>query len=178
MLNINYPVIFWFLVTVKQGIKKRVRRIGNSNWVLRALFLRLFRWFQFDVFAPGQIHDFRVTARDVGEPLLVTLKKDGGSFDPDWFVDRLTIKKLGKNPGILYDFPCNRWVQNESVTIFEGKGKPWVLNNILVTNTEDGFFLNHALQSRYQSLCFQYIHIYIHNHIQQLLNEVVYDMKN
>lgn len=130
------------------------------------------------MFAPGQIHDFRVTARDVGEPLLVTLKKDGGSFDPDWFVDRLTIKKLGKNPGILYDFPCNRWVQNESVTIFEGKGKPWVLNNKLVTNTEDGFFLNHALQSRYQSLCFQYIHIYIHNHIQQLLNEVVYDMKN
>ena len=117
------------------------------------------------MFAPGQIHDFRVTARDVGEPLLVTLKKDGGSFDPDWFVDRLMIKKLGTSPSILYDFPCNRWVQNESVTIFEGKGKPWVLNKKLVTNTEDVFFFQ-PLQSRYQSLCFQYIHIYIHNHIQ------------
>ena len=124
LLNINYPDKFWFLVRIKHDIKKKVRKIGNTSWILRALSLRLFRWFQIDVFAPGQINDFLVTARDVGEPLLVTLKKDGGSFDPDWFVDRVKIKKLGRRPDIIYDFPCNRWVQNESVTIFEGKGKP------------------------------------------------------
>ena len=89
------------------------------------------------------MNDFYVTARDVGEPLLVTLEKDGGSFDPDWFVDRVKIKKVGASPGIIYDFPCNRWVQNESVTIFEGTGKTWVLNKKLVANAKDGFFLNH-----------------------------------
>lgn len=113
------------------------------------------------MFAPGQIHDFRVTARDVGEPLLVMLKKEGGSFDPDWFVDRLTIKKVGTSSGIIHDFPCNRWVQNESVTIFEGKGKPWVVNKKLVTNTKDGFFFfSQPLQSRYQSLFSIYSYLY------------------
>lgn len=59
-----------------------------------------------------------MTAEDVGEILLVTLMNDGGSLYSDWFVNRVTIK--AKN--VTYDFPCNRWVQNE-VTMFEGKGK-------------------------------------------------------
>ena len=151
-----------FLVGIKQGIKKKVRSIGNTSWIFRALFLRLFRWFQIDVFAPGQTHDFRVTARDVGEPLLVTLKKGEGIriFNSDWFLDRVTIKKL-EAPDIIYDFPCNRWVQNESVTLFEGTGKPWVLNKKLVANAEDVFFLIHFCQSRNQNSCFRYIFISI-----------------
>lgn len=115
-----------------------VRSVVNSSWILRALFVRLFYWLQFDVFAPGQTNVFHVKARDVGEPLLVTLIKGRGHFlrvDSDWFVNRVKIKKVGTGSDITYDFPCNRWVQNESVTLFEGKGKPWVLNKKLVTIT-------------------------------------------
>ena len=145
MLNINHPVKFWFLVGgIKQGIRRMVRSVVNSSWILRALFLRLFGWFQIDVFAPGQTNVFHVKARDVGEPLLVTLIKGRGHFlrvDSDWFVNRVKIQKVGTGSDITYDFPCNRWVQNESVTLFEGKGKPWVLNKKLVTIKQGiGFF--------------------------------------
>lgn len=129
LLNINHPDKFWFLVDrIKQGIRRRVRSFANNSWILRALFLYLFRWFQFDVFQLGQANVFHVRAKDVGEPLLVTLKRDGGrnvlSVDPDWFVNRVKIKKEATGSHITYDFPCNRWVQNEGVTLFEGTGKP------------------------------------------------------
>ena len=147
LLNINHPDKFWFLVGgIKQGIGRMVRRVVNSSWILRALFLRMFGWFQIDFFARGKTNVFQVKARDVGEPLLVTLKKGGGHFlrvDSDWFVNRVKIEKVGTGSDITYDFPCNRLMQNESVTLFEGKGKPCVLNKKLETNTRDGFFLNH-----------------------------------
>lgn len=121
-----------------------VRSVVNSSWILRALFLRLFGWFLIDVFAPGQTNVFHVKARDVGEPLLVTLIKGRGHFlrvDSDWFVNRVKIEKVGTGSDTTYDFPCNRWVENESVTLFEGKGKPWVLNKKLVTIKQGiGFF--------------------------------------
>ena len=145
LLNINHPDKFCFLVGgIKQGIGRMVRRVVNSSWILRALFLRMFGWFQIDFFARGKTNVFQVKARDVGEPLLVTLKKGRGHFlrvDSDWFVNRVKIEKAGTGSDITYDFPCNRWVQNESVTLFEGKGKPWVLNKKLVTITQGmGFF--------------------------------------
>lgn len=50
---------------------------------------------------------------------MVVLKSDGGGLYSDWFVNRVTIKDKTKN--VTYDFPCNRWVQDE-VLIFEGTG--------------------------------------------------------
>lgn len=61
-----------------------------------------------------------MTAKDVGELLMVTLKNDGGLLYSDWFVNRVMIKDKTKN--ITYDFPCNRWVQDVA-TVFEGTGK-------------------------------------------------------
>ena len=58
-------------------------------------------------------------AKDIGEPLLVTLKQDGSGLYSDWFVDRVTIKVKGDDT--IYDFPCNCWVQNE-IIVFEGTG--------------------------------------------------------
>ena len=81
--------------------------------------LSLDKWFHND-FEAGQTDEYHVTAKDVGELLMVTLKNDGGMLYSDWFVNRVTIKDKTKNA--TYDFPCNRWVQSEA-TIFEGKGK-------------------------------------------------------
>lgn len=75
------------------------------------------KWFHND-FEAGQKDDYYITAKDVGELLMITLKNDGGGYRSDWFVDRVTIKT--KN--VTYVFPCNRWVESE-VTFFEGKGK-------------------------------------------------------
>ena len=86
---------------------------GETN----ALFLN--KWFHND-FEAGQTDEYPVTAKDVGELLMVTLKNDGGMLYSDWFVNRVMIKDKTKN--VTYDFPCNRWVQSEA-TIFEGKGK-------------------------------------------------------
>ena len=66
-----------------------------------------------------------MTAKDVGELLMITLKNDGGGYKSDWFVNRVTIKDKAKNH--TYDFPCNRWVQDETIA-FEGKGKIAVSN--------------------------------------------------
>jgi len=81
--------------------------------------LTLDKWFHND-FEAGQTDEYRVTAKAVGEVLMITLKNNGSMLYSDWFVERVTIKDTGKN--VTYDFPCCRWVQTE-VTIFEGKGK-------------------------------------------------------
>ena len=81
--------------------------------------LSLDKWFHND-FEAGQTDEYHVTAKDVGELLMVTLKSDGGGLYSDWFVNRVTIKDKAKNT--TYDFPCNRWVQSESL-VFEGAGK-------------------------------------------------------
>lgn len=76
------------------------------------------QWFHND-FEAGKTDNYHVTAKDVGELLMVVLKSDGGRLYSDWFVNRVTIKDKTKN--VTYDFPCNRWVQDE-VLIFEGTG--------------------------------------------------------
>ena len=81
--------------------------------------LPLDKWFHND-FEAGQADDYHVTAKDVGEILMVVLKNDGGGLYSDWFVNRVTIKCKAKNA--TYDFPCNQWVQGEAV-ILEGTGK-------------------------------------------------------
>lgn len=92
-------------------------------WIIAAQMRRQLRWlgwFSSNEFAAGQSNYFLLTAKDVREPLLVTLKKVGDGFDSDWFVDRVRIQPLiGR--GTVYDFPCSRWVQSE-ITIFEGTG--------------------------------------------------------
>ena len=80
--------------------------------------LTLDKWFHND-FEAGQTDEYRVTAKDVGEVLMITLKNNGGMLYSDWFVERVTIIDRSKN--VTYDFPCCRWVQKEA-TIFEGKG--------------------------------------------------------
>lgn len=79
---------------------------------------KLDKWFHND-FEAGQKDEYRVKTKDIGEPLLVTLKQDGSGLYSDWFVDRVTIKVKGDDA--IYDFPCNRWVQSE-IIIFEGTG--------------------------------------------------------
>ena len=111
---------FWPLSKVNVGAAGGVRQVA---WIFGAQLRRPLRWlgwFSSNEFAAGQSNYFLLTAKDVGEPLLVTLKKVGGGFDSDWFVDRVTIKPLISR-GTVYDFPCNRWVQSE-ITIFEGTG--------------------------------------------------------
>ena len=90
------------------------------------------KWFHND-FEAGQKDDYYITAKDVGELLMITLKNDGGGYRSDWFVDRVTIKT--KN--VTYVFPCNRWVESE-VTFFEGKGKTaitWSLSQASLLNS-------------------------------------------
>lgn len=97
--------------------------VRQVAWIIGAQLRRSLRWlgwFPSNEFAAGQSNYFLLTAKDVGEPLLVTLKKVGCGLDSDWFVDRVTIKPLIRR-GTVYDFPCNRWVQSE-ITIFEGTG--------------------------------------------------------
>ena len=81
--------------------------------------LPLDKWCHND-FEAGQTDDYHVTAKDVGEILMVFLKNDGGGLYSDWFVNRVKIKC--KAQYATYDFPCNQWVQDE-VVIFEGTGK-------------------------------------------------------
>ena len=81
--------------------------------------LSLDKWFHND-FEAGQKDEYHVTAQDVGELLMITLKNDGGGYRSDWFVNRVMIKDKTKNAN--YDFPCNRWVQSQAI-VFEGKGE-------------------------------------------------------
>lgn len=96
--------------------------LKSTKWIILSQLRRLIRWLGWtsDEFVAGQRNYYRVTCKDVGEPLLVMLKRVGGWFDNDWFVDRVTIKVEGKDTN--YDFPCNRWVEKES-TVFEGTGR-------------------------------------------------------
>lgn len=76
------------------------------------------KWFH-DDFEAGQTDEYKETAEDVGELLMVVLRSDGGGLNSDWFVNRVTIKVNAKSA--IYDFPCNRWVQSEAI-VFEGTG--------------------------------------------------------
>ena len=112
-----------FLCPTCQGVNRRnvVTKLclfpSGTNGETDALSLD--KWFHND-FEAGQKDEYQITAKDVGELLLVTLKNDQGGLYSDWFVNRVTIKIKGKDT--VYDFPCNRWVQSETI-IFEGAGK-------------------------------------------------------
>ncbi|XP_078365380.1 allene oxide synthase-lipoxygenase protein-like isoform X2 [Oculina patagonica] len=113
-----------YLITVITGIRKGAGTDASVSLVIKGTNgetnpLALDKWFHND-FEAGQKDEYHVTAKDVGELLMVTLRNDGGGLYSDWFVNRVTIKDKTKNA--TFDFPCNRWVQNESI-IFEGKAK-------------------------------------------------------
>ncbi|XP_073233506.1 allene oxide synthase-lipoxygenase protein-like isoform X2 [Porites lutea] len=121
-----------YLITVVTGSRKGAGTDASVSLVIKGTngetdALSLDKWFQND-FEAGQKDEYQITAKDVGELLLVTLKNDQGGLYSDWFVNRVTIKIKGKDT--VYDFPCNRWVQSETI-IFEGAAK-------LPTDTQHG----------------------------------------
>lgn len=111
-----------YIITVVTGNRKGAGTDASVSLIIKGSNgetnpLSMDKWFHND-FEAGQKDDYYITAKDVGELLMITLKNDGGGYRSDWFVDRVTIKT--KN--VTYVFPCNRWVESE-VTFFEGKAK-------------------------------------------------------
>lgn len=111
-------------ITVVTGKRKGAGTDASVTLIIKGTCgetkpLSLDKWFH-DDFEAGQTDKYCLTAEDVGELLMVVLMNDGGGWNSDWFVDRITIKIKSKN--VTYDFPCNRWVQSENV-IFEGTAK-------------------------------------------------------
>ena len=84
--------------------------------------LKLDKWLHND-FEAGQEDEYTVRGTDVGELLMIKLIKGGGGLFSDWFVNRVTIKKVVHDAvQRIYNFPCFRWVSSEAV-VFEGKGR-------------------------------------------------------
>jgi len=113
-----------YQIIVVTGLRKGAGTDASVSLVIKGTNgetnpLSLDKWFHND-FEAGQTDEYHVTAKDVGELLMVTLKNDGGLLYSDWFVNRVMIKDKTKN--ITYDFPCNRWVQDVA-TVFEGTAK-------------------------------------------------------
>ncbi|CAH3165667.1 unnamed protein product [Porites evermanni] len=113
-----------YMVTVVTGNRKGAGTDATVSLAIKGTEgetdpKKLDKWFHND-FEAGQKDEYRVKAKDIGEPLLVTLKQDGSGLYSDWFVDRVTIKVKGDDT--IYDFPCNRWVQSE-IIVFEGTAK-------------------------------------------------------
>lgn len=73
-----------------------------------------------DDFEAGQEDTYVLDAEDVGELLMIKLDNDQGGLFSDWFVEKVMIT-CSQDPQRLYEFPCGRWVQSESI-FFEGKG--------------------------------------------------------
>ena len=78
------------------------------------------KWLHND-FEAGQEDTYILDAEDVGELLLIKLHNDQGGLFADWFVERVMIT-CSQDPQRLYEFPCGRWVQSESI-FYEGKGR-------------------------------------------------------
>ena len=78
------------------------------------------KWFHND-FEEGTEDSYTMEAEDVGELLMIKLENDQGGLYSDWFVEKVVINS-SRDPEKLYEFPCGRWVQSESV-FFEGKGR-------------------------------------------------------
>jgi len=76
------------------------------------------KWFHND-FEAGTEDTYTLEAEDVGELLMIRLDNDQGGLFSDWFVEKVLIT-CSQDPQKLYEFPCGRWVQSESV-FFEGK---------------------------------------------------------
>ena len=74
-----------------------------------------------DDFEAGQQDTYILVAEDVGELLTIKLHNDQGGLYSDWFVEKIMIT-CSQDPQRLYEFPCYRWVQSESI-FFEGKGR-------------------------------------------------------
>jgi len=72
-----------------------------------------------DDFEAGQEDTYILDAEDVGELLMIKLDNDQGGLFSDWFVEKVMIT-CSQDPQRLYEFPCGRWVQSESI-FFEGK---------------------------------------------------------
>lgn len=84
-----------------------------------------------DDFEAGQEDTYILDAEDVGELLMIKLDNDQGGLFSDWFVEKVMIT-CSQDPQRLYEFPCGRWVQSESI-FFEGKGRH--CENVLSTFT-------------------------------------------
>lgn len=111
-------------ITVVTGKRKGAGTDASVTLVIKGTqgetkAFSLGKWFH-DDFEAGQTDEYKVTAEDVGELLMVVLRSDGGGMNSDWFVNRVTIKVNAKSA--IYDFPCNRWVQSEAI-VFEGTAK-------------------------------------------------------
>ena len=74
-----------------------------------------------DDFEAGQEDTYILDGEDVGELLMIKLDNDQGGLFSDWFVEKVMIT-CSQDPQRLYEFPCFRWVQSESI-FFEGKGR-------------------------------------------------------
>nr|XP_058954727.1 allene oxide synthase-lipoxygenase protein-like [Pocillopora verrucosa]XP_058954728.1 allene oxide synthase-lipoxygenase protein-like [Pocillopora verrucosa] len=72
-----------------------------------------------DDFKAGQDDTYILAAEDVGDLLMIKLHNDQGGLYSDWFVEKIMIT-CSQNPQKLYEFPCFRWVQSESI-FFTGK---------------------------------------------------------
>ena len=71
-------------------------------------------------FERGQVDEYTLEAKDVGEIYFIKLQNDSSwMFRDDWFVDRVTILKEGSE--IADEFPCYCWVTGDLV-VFNGAG--------------------------------------------------------
>ena len=117
-------------MTSESPNNKRVLHVAGTKGRTDALSLD--KWFHND-FEKGHTDEYTVGAMDVGQVLLLQLHSDGGGWwhkNPDWFVNRISV--ISAKNSESYEFPCNRWVQNE-LKVFQGKGKnfletsfPWL----------------------------------------------------
>ena len=89
------------------------------------------KWFHND-FEAGTQDTYTLEGEDVGELLMIKLDNDQNGLFSDWFVEKVLIT-CSQNPQRLYEFPCHRWVQSESV-FFEGKGTFFVLSLYLFSS--------------------------------------------
>ena len=83
-----------------------------------------------DDFKAGQQDTYILAAEDVGELLMIKLHNDQGGLYSDWFVEKILIT-CSQDPQRLYEFPCFRWVQNESV-FFGGKGRKCMVQTMSI----------------------------------------------
>ena len=81
-----------------------------------------------DDFKAGQEDTYILAAEDVGDLLMIKLHNDQGGLYSDWFVEKIMIT-CSQNPQKLYEFPCFRWVQSDSV-FFTGKGTKLMMTSI------------------------------------------------
>ncbi|KAM7441264.1 arachidonate 5-lipoxygenase [Porites harrisoni] len=112
-----------YCISVTTGNRKGAGTDANVTLTItgtngRTKPLLMDKWFHND-FEAGTQDTYTLEGEDVGELLMIKLDNDKNGLFSDWFVEKVLIT-CSQNPQRLYEFPCHRWVQSESV-FFEGK---------------------------------------------------------